>query len=1060
MRNMKRLLALLLVALLICSNLPAALMEDNGLEIIYDDAPDTDVDFNIEDGGEESPDVDAPVAELDDFELTADDAEDDTSEFEDGFEAYDAFEEQVVLEEEVACPDVDFDSEAAAAQFIDRAMSANRQGRVSFRAAYGTAGKSKLTGADANLYNVLKQLIHQVAEGERSDTHFVIEVRDIFDKLTYTAEDLGLETLYGSDGNLTAEARDAINAVRKLDTNKVIAALLIDCPYDLYWYDKTVGVSWLPVGCNPNGETIQLCKSKNEVTDQIGPYFEFYVSKDYSVSGNTGTFEMDTDKASAVKSAAANAARIIEHYSGAADMDKLIGYKNAICDLVSYNNTAANTSGYPYGDPWQLVWVFDGDASTNVVCEGYSKAFQYLCDMSQFDEDISVISVQGNMSSSSGNSGLHMWNLVNRGGVNYLADITNCDSGSSGYPDKLFMKGYSYKDSSGNYCFETGSSRITYIFDESITNLFKAEDLDYTDLDGNHAWSNWTTTENATCTVAGSRKRTCDTCGKVETEEIPATGHSWGEWDVTKAAGCTEAGSKARTCATCELTETEVVPATGHSWGEWDVTKAAGCTEAGSKARTCATCELTETEVVPATGHSWGEWDITKDAGCTEAGSKEHTCATCKLTETEEIPATGHKAVAVKGYDATCTKEGLTEGSQCSVCKTWITPQKTIPKQDHTPVTVKGKAATCTATGLTDGTKCSVCGVALTAQKTIPKKDHTPVTVKGKAATCTATGLTDGTKCSACGTWIKAQQTIARKAHTPTTVKGYAATYVKAGLSDGSKCSVCGTTLTAQKTIARKTYPGSVLAKKGKNGTITVNLGEQFLLTPAFATSAGLTVKGYKSSKKKVAVVDGSGIVTAKAEGKTTITVTTNNKKKKATVVVKVVDPYKPTGVSITNGKKVTLEMGKTLKLGTKLKPDTAQSNLTFKSSKKSVATVDGSGLVKPVKEGTVKITVTTRNKKKATITVKVVDPFKPTGISITNGKTVTIKVGETLKLGTQLKPTTAQSELTWKSANKKIATVDATGTVKALKKGKVKITVTSKKNKKVKATITIKVEP
>ena len=30
----------------------------------------------------------------------------------------------------------------------------------------------------------------------------------------------------------------------------------------------------------------------------------------------------------------------------------------------------------------ELIWVFDGDSSTNVVCEGYAKAFQYLCDLS------------------------------------------------------------------------------------------------------------------------------------------------------------------------------------------------------------------------------------------------------------------------------------------------------------------------------------------------------------------------------------------------------------------------------------------------------------------------------------------------------------------------------------------------------------------------------------------------------------------------------------------------------------------------------------------------------
>ena len=292
--------------------------------------------------------------------------------------------------------------------------------------------------------------------------------------------------------------------------------------------------------------------------------------------------------------------------------------------------------------------------------------------------------------------------------------------------------------------------------------------------------------------------------------------------------------------------------------------------------------------------------------------------------------------------------------------------------------------------------------------------------------------------------------------HVPVIDPAVPATQTATGKTEGSHCSVCGTILVKQQTTPALGY---WLSKAKSNDIITLNLGNSRQIIPSFATSQGLSVTSYKSSKAKVASVDGSGIVTAKAEGKATITVTTNNKKKKATVVIKVVDPYKPTGISITNGKKVTLEMGKTLKLGAQLKPDTAQSNLTWKSSKKSVATVDGSGLVTPHKEGTAKITVTTRNKKKATITVKVVDPTKPTGISITNGKTVTLKAGQTLKLGTALKPTTAQSELTWKSANKKIATVDATGTVKALKKGKVKITVTTKKNKK-KATITVKVVP
>ena len=96
-----------------------------------------------------------------------------------------------------------------------------------------------------------------------------------------------------------------------------------------------------------------------------------------------------------------------------------------------------------------------------------------------------------------------------------------------------------------------------------------------------------------------------------------------------------------------------------------------------------------------------------------------------------------------------------------------------------------------------------------------------------------------------------------------------------------------------------------------------------------------------------------------------------NKKKKKATVTIKVVDPKKPTGVSITGGKK-TMKVGEKLQLGVKLKPKTAETTLKWTSSKTKVAVVNKNGVVTAKKKGTVKITVTTKNKKKATITIKV----------------------------------------------------------------------------------------
>ena len=63
---------------------------------------------------------------------------------------------------------------------------------------------------------------------------------------------------------------------------------------------------------------------------------------------------------------------------------------------MSYDQSSAG-GGASYGDPWQLVYVFDGDPSTNVVCEGYAKAFQYLCDLTRFDGDVTCRTVSGTM---------------------------------------------------------------------------------------------------------------------------------------------------------------------------------------------------------------------------------------------------------------------------------------------------------------------------------------------------------------------------------------------------------------------------------------------------------------------------------------------------------------------------------------------------------------------------------------------------------------------------------------------------------------------------------------
>ena len=63
-------------------------------------------------------------------------------------------------------------------------------------------------------------------------------------------------------------------------------------------------------------------------------------------------------------------------------------------------------------------------------------------------------------------AGGHMWNIVSIGSNNYLVDVTNCDEGSIGAPDKLFMAIPSSGAWNGTYAFAL-SRTISYVYDPS-----------------------------------------------------------------------------------------------------------------------------------------------------------------------------------------------------------------------------------------------------------------------------------------------------------------------------------------------------------------------------------------------------------------------------------------------------------------------------------------------------------------------------------------------------------------------------------------------------------------
>ena len=125
-------------------------------------------------------------------------------------------------------------------------------------------------------------------------------------------------------------------------------------------------------------------------------------------------------------------------------------------------------------------------------------------------------------------------------------------------------------------------------------------------------------------------------------------------------------------------------------------------------------------------------------------------------------------------------------------------------------------------------------------------------------------------------------------------------------------------------------------------------------------------------------------------------------------------------------------------------------------TSNKKIATVSNAGKVTGKKAGTAKITMKFASGLSKTVTVKV-QKAKVATSKITNVPgSITLKVKGSYKLSPVIAPITTKDKATYKTANKKIATVAKNGKITAKKAGKTTITVkVGKKTKKVKVSVT-----
>ena len=235
-----------------------------------------------------------------------------------------------------------------------------------------------------------------------------------------------------------------------------------------------------------------------------------------------------------------------------------------------------------------------------------------------------------------------------------------------------------------------------------------------------HSYGNSVVTKQPTCTSEGTKTKTCTKCNARVTETIPKTSHKYA--DTVVAPTCTTDGYTLHKCSVCGTSyKDSTTKATGHSYGNSVVTKQPTCTSEGTKTKTCTKCNARVTETIPktshkyadtvvaptcttdgytlhkcsvcgtsykdsttkATGHSYGNSVVTKQPTCTSEGTAIKTCTKCNATVTEKLPEKGHTAVTDKGYPATCTTAGKTDGSHCSVCNTVIKVQTVINATGH-----------------------------------------------------------------------------------------------------------------------------------------------------------------------------------------------------------------------------------------------------------------------------------------------------------------------------------------------------------------------------------------
>ncbi len=423
--------------------------------------------------------------------------------------------------------------------------------------------------------------------------------------------------------------------------------------------------------------------------------------------------------------------------------------------------------------------------------------------------------------------------------------------------------------------------------------------------------------------------------------------------------------------------------------------------------------------------HHWDQGEIITEATCTEEGEKKFTCSICGDEKTEKVSATGHQHTEIRNKkEATCKETGYSGDTWCKDCGKKILSGQTIAKtENHSwdagKVTTK---ATCTEEGEKTFT-CSICGDGKTEKVSATGHQHTEIRNK-KEATCKEEGYSGDTWCKDCGKKILSGQAIAKtEDHSWNQGK---ITKEPTCKEEGEKtftCSICGNTKT-EKVSTTDHQHMEIRNQKNPTCKEAGYSGDTYCADCGVKISSGKTIAKTKNHNWDGGVITTEPTCTERGEKTFTCTICGNTNTKKVNATGHSYGAYKVVKEP-TNKRK-----------GLKSKTCSVCGKIVYEAIPKTNFSPTDSSETNPDQNP--------QTSQKTTRKIKL------------NRRKLTLKKGKSFRLKVTLTPADSQDKITYKTSNKKIATVRKTGKIKAKKKGKVKITVISGKKK---AVCTVKVK-